>query len=152
MLNGTDFYSRYNHQLRAQKDMIKMGKNSKDMEIGLEIARKSLKGMCKIPRFRLDIMRVDSFLGKGSSSTVWKANFGGQQYAVKQFSSSVKIEDIWKERDFLIRLKGPRIVNLVSSFYDKNAFLVMELCFGKKIHVFKLDCTADIYSNLKTLI
>lgn len=93
--------------------------------------RSSLMGGQYLPRFRRDTMKAGNLLGKGAYGIVWRTTFNDVEYAMKQIKSNDRAHEIWKERDMLIQVKGPRIVNLVGAFHDGDAFLVMELCFCK---------------------
>lgn len=105
-----------------------------NVSAGIEIAKRRLEAISKdyTPRFQLASMTTVSFLGEGSYGKVWRAKFTKTpEVAVKQLPSHKNSDELWKERDLLIKLKNPRIINLMGAFHEGDLFLVFDLCYCK---------------------
>lgn len=106
-----------------------------NLDAGITIAEKRKLALSKEynPRFQQHLMKKISFLGSGSYGKVWRVKFPTTpEVAVKQIPSHEYAEELWKERDFLIKLKNSRITNLLGAFFEGELYLVFELCYCKQ--------------------
>lgn len=76
--------------------------------------------------------------GKGGFGKVWivQSKISKKYYALKELNkikiiNKKSLKSIWNERNFLVELKHPFIINLLSCFQNKNnLYLIMDLLTG----------------------
>lgn len=88
------------------------------------------------PKFKRSTITDKGLLGRGTFGSVWQCEFPkAPMVALKQVSLTATTlpEEIWKERDLLIKLKHMRVVNLLGAFFHCDAYFIFELCVCKFI-------------------
>ena len=64
--------------------------------------------------------------------TFFKVNINGKYFAMKQQSASTIYASVpLNERKIMIKLDHENVVKIVGAFFDRDPFILTELCWGK---------------------